>query len=207
MHIYRVTDAEFGEYGAIVEDFDSKELLSCLDAGTPCPEEGTIYVPSDKALEALTVFHKLQANVYGGMPIQIGYCNGTNFTLNCLEYHRGCEVNVASKDFILLLARARDIRMGKLDTSLVKAFLVPQNVAVRVFETTLHYAPCGDLFRVIVVLPRGTNTEKPDLFPSAWEDRLLWAKNKWLLAHKESPEAKMGAYVGLVGANLNIQRD
>ena len=73
---------------------------------------------------------------------------------------------------------------------------------------TLHYAPCearpGAGFRVAIVLPRGTNTEKPAFSPENGEETLLWAKNKWLLAHPDSPEAKMGAKIGLVGENIDI---
>jgi hypothetical protein len=51
-----------------------------------------------------------------------------------------------------------------LDTSQVAAFLLPAGTAVELFATALHYAPCsgspGEPFRVAVVLPLGTNTEK-----------------------------------------------
>ena len=50
----------------------------------------------------------------------------------------------------------------------------------------------------------GTNTEKPDITPKTPEDKLLWARNKWLLAHPESAEAKQGAHIGLAGENINI---
>ena len=35
----------------------------------------------------------------------------------------------------------------------------------------------------------------------------MTARNKWLLAHAEAPEAQNGAYVGLVGKNLDIAKD
>ena len=79
---------------------------------------------------------------------------------------------------------------------------------MEVYATTLHYAPChtdeAKGFRVLVALPWLTNTEKPNLKEMAPEDKLLWAKNKWLLAHAESGEAAQGAYVGLVGENIDI---
>ena len=56
----------------------------------------------------------------------------------------------------------------------------------------------------MVALPWLTNTEKPALHQLAPEDKLLWARNKWLLAHAESSEAAQGAYVGLVGENIDI---
>ena len=95
-----------------------------------------------------------------------------------------------------------------LDTAKVKAFWVPAGVMVECYATTLHYAPChadpNKGFRVLVALPQATNTDKPQITPRSWEDRLLWAKNKWLLAHSEATEAADGAYIGLTGENIDI---
>ena len=41
------------------------------------------------------------------------------------------------------------------------------------------------------------------MFFRRWVDSAM-GKNKWLLAHAESGEAAQGAYVGLVGKNLDI---
>ena len=35
----------------------------------------------------------------------------------------------------------------------------------------------------------------------------MTARNKWLLAHPESKEAKNGAHIGLSGVNINIKED
>jgi hypothetical protein len=90
----------------------------------------------------------------------------------------------------------------------VQAFRVPAGVLVEVFATTLHYAPCHTDpekgFQVMVALPYGTNREKPDITPITREDTLLTARNKWLLAHPDSDEAKNGAVIGLKGANIDI---
>ena len=99
---------------------------------------------------------------------------------------------------------------GALDTAKVKAFRVPAGVLVEVYATTLHYAPChtdeNKGFRVAVALPRGTNGPRPEVVElAAEEDRLLWARNKWLLAHADSAEAAQGAYVGLSGENIDIK--
>lgn len=89
--------------------------------------------------------------------------------------------------------------------------MVPAGVLVEVFATSLHYAPCsakkGQGFKVLVALPKGTNTEKPHFTPKNREDTLMTARNKWLLAHAESSEAKAGAVVGLKGINLDIAED
>lgn len=206
MKIYSVYDPEFAPYGKVLEGYDTAELV---DAMLKIPfGEGVSYEPAIDSLEACAIFEELSVNAYGGMPVQLGMCWGHNTKLNCLEYHRDSEVNIGSHDFILLLALESDIKDGKLDTACVKAFKAPAGVAVEVYATALHYAPCHasevDGFHTAVVLPKGTNTEKPALTPKNEEDKWLWARNKWLLAHPETSEAAQGAYVGLVGENIDI---
>ena len=210
MKILSVYDKEFSAYGHVITGYDLAELLETLDRISPLPE-GTEYVPSNAVLEALPVAKLFAVNEYGGMPIQLGWCNGHNTKLNCLEYHRDSEVNLGTKDFILLLAKIDDIEDGKLDTAKVKAFFCPAGVPVEVFGTTLHYAPCsaakGEGFKVLVILPRGTNGPKPEMASLNDEDKMLWACNKWLLAHPESSEAAAGAVQALTGVNIDIAED
>ena len=210
MHIYSVTDPEFKPYGKVLEGYDTAELLAAMKE-IDMPEEGTAYRPGIESLEACAIFPELRDRAYGGMPIQLGMCWGHNAKLNCLEYHRDSEVNIGTKDFILLLAKEDEIVDGVLDTSLVKAFRVPKGLPVEVYATTLHYAPCHTCphcgFRVAVVLPKGTNTEKPDFAPKCEEDTWMTARNKWLLAHPDSKEARRGAHIGLSGENLDISAD
>ena len=210
MKIESVHDRAFAPYGKVLEGYDTGELLATLERVTPLPE-GTAYVPSQPELEALPIAGQLAGNAYGGMPIQLGWCNGHNTRLNCLEYHRDSEINCGTRDFILLVAREDDIVDGRLDTARVRAFRVPAGEAVEVYATTLHYAPCsakaGEGFRVLVALPRGTNGPRPEITPLNGEDRMLWACNKWLLAHGESAEAAQGAVVALDGENIDIAGD
>ena len=207
MTIYSVLDKEFAPYGKVLEGYDTACLLKALDEETPLPE-GVAYEPSVPALEATCLFGQLQNNAYGGMPVQLGYCNGRNTKLNCLEYHRDSELNIGLYDFILLVAREDDIIGGKLDTSKVKAFRAKAGQVVEVYGTTLHYAPCNaekdGKFKVVIVLPKGTNGPKPDIKNISEEDKTLRACNKWLLAHPDSAEAKDGAYIGLTGENIDI---
>ena len=206
MKIYSVNDPEFKPYGKVL-GYSTDCLVKALDESTPLPE-GVEYVMSCAALEYTCDFGVLQNNAYGGMPIQIGYCNGHNTKLNCLEYHRDSELNIGSTDFILLLAKADDIVDGKLDTSKVKAFLAKKGDVVEVYATSLHYAPCsakkGEGFKVAIVLPKGTNGAVPALSAKNEEDKWMTACNKWLLAHTDASEAKDGAYVGLTGENPDI---
>lgn len=211
MKIYNVTDPEFKPYGKVVTGLNTaiQEILEAL-AQTPLPD-ATGYVPEEPLLQELPAMVEISKHCYGGMPVQLGWCNGHNTRLNCLEYHRDSEFNLGTEDFILLLARQDEIAGGVLDTANVKAFRVPSGMLVEVYATTLHYAPChtdpDKGFRVLVALPTGTNTGKPDIQNLTGEDKLLWACNKWLLAHPESDEAAQGAYVGLAGKNIDIAND
>ena len=210
MHIYSVTDPEFRSYGTVLEGYDTAELLEAMEK-IDMPESGTAYRPGIESLEACAIFSELGERAYGGMPIQLGMCWGHNTRLNCLEYHRDSEVNIGTKDFILLLARLDEVEDGVLDTAKVKAFRVPKGVPVEVWATTLHYAPCHTCphcgFRVAVALPKGTNMQKPVFEPRCEEDRWMTARNKWLLAHPESREAGNVAHIGLKGDNIDIKED
>ena len=208
MKIFSVIDPEFKPYGRVVTGLDTAkaEILAAL-ANTPLPA-ATDYMAEDAALQELPAAVEVSEHLFGGMPCQLGWCNGHNTYLNCLEYHRDSEFNLGTEDFVLLLARQEEIAGGKLDTAKVKAFRAPAGTLVEVYATALHYAPChtgaAKGFRVMVALPWLTNTDKPALRQLAPEDKLLWARNKWLLAHAESNEAAQGAYVGLVGENIDI---
>ena len=210
MEIFSVYDPVFKPYGKVLAGYDFSELHTAMMA-IPLPESGTAYQAGIASLENCAVFSELRDRAYGGMPIQLGMCWGHNNQLNCLEYHRDSEVNIGTHDFILLLALESQIENGQLDTKKVMAFRVPADTAVEVYATTLHYAPChtdaGEGFRTAVVLPLGTNTDKPEIRTGNFEDRLLWARNKWLLAHPDSSEAGQGAYVGLAGENISLAAD
>lgn len=212
MKIYKVTDPEFVNYGRIIEGYEEekKQIADTLRDKTPIPE-GTAYVAEEKALQELPAAEKITNSLFGGSPMQFGWCNGHNTKLNCLEYHRSSEINLGTTDFILLLAKREEIVDYKIDSSKVKAFLVPKGVMVEVYATALHYAPCqaskDSGFQVLVGLPKGTNVGKPDFTPANQEDKFITATNKWLLAHAESSEAKDGAWIGITGENIDIAAD
>ena len=157
MKIQNVNDASFRKYGKIIRNVDCTQLIAEMEK-TPAPEDAVIYVPSVPELEALPVFSDMRDRVYGGMPVQIGYCNGANNKLNALEYHRDSEINVACTDLILLIGSEQDMDPETFvyDTANVEAFLVPAGTMIEVYATTLHYAPCsvnGGVFRCELRLP------------------------------------------------------
>ena len=205
MEIKKVTDASFGKYGKVLEGYSISRILKEMEH-TPLPAE-VIYVPSVEEMEALSEAEAFKSRAYGGLPIQIGYCNGDNHKLNALEYHRSSEINIAVTDLILLIGAQQDIQADyTYDTSKVEAFLVPAGTVIEVYATTLHYAPCTAVkggFRCVVILPRETNTELTFEAGAEGEDRLITAKNKWLLAHEEA--GIEGAFCGLKGENITLE--
>lgn len=208
MILLNCSDKAFKRYGFGITGYDFAGLLDAL-GGAPCPKDAVVYEAEHPALQNQPVSVQISSNLFGGMPVQLGYCNGHNVMLNCLEYHRGSELIVAGTPLILLLADLRNIENGSLDTSKVEAFLVPCGGAVLLYETTLHYAPCtasqNDHFRAVICLPKGTNLAKPEITPLNDNDRMLWASNKWLLAHADTGEAKRGAHIGLTGENISVR--
>ena len=204
MEIQKVTDPAFRKYGQVLEGYDFTGLIKEMKH-TPVPED-VIYVPSVEELEALDIMKDLQNKGYGGLPVQIGYCNGHNKKLNAVEYHRNSEINVAVTDLVLLIGHQQDIEPDHTyDTSKIEAFLVPAGTGIEVYATTLHYAPCHvneGGFQCVVVLPKGTNTDLTFQTEKTGEDSLMTAKNKWLIAHEDAKIA--GAFNGLKGENITI---
>jgi len=208
IQICSVRDPKFSRYGKLLEGYDFSEWMDTMRL-TPVPEEGNLYVASAPELEHSKLTGIVQANAFGGMPIQVGYCNGRNSALNGLEYHKSSEINIAVTDLVLLLGFIGDIRDSQFDSALVQAFFIPRGAAIEMYATTLHFSPCkvsDDGFRCIVILPRGTNEPLSGPVERVTpEDTLLFMKNKWLLAH---PERKAlidrGACPGIRGENIRI---
>lgn len=205
MEIQKVTAPSFRAYGKVLEGYDVARLLKEMEH-TPLPMDDVIYIPSSEDLETLPVAKEFSEKGYGGLPIQIGYCNGHNKKLNAAEYHRSSEINVPVVDMVLILGKQQDVEDDfTYDTSKMEAFLIPAGTVVEIYATTLHYAPCdvGEQgFRSVVVLPKDTNTECTFPVAAVGEEKLMTAKNKWLIAHEE---AKIeGAFAGLEGENITL---
>lgn len=101
--IASVCDEAFAPYGDVLEGYDTQEL--CRRLQRRATGEGVRYQASLPELEALPLRTALEDRAFGGMPIQIGVCEGRNTRLNCLEYHQCSEINIGADDFILLVAR------------------------------------------------------------------------------------------------------
>ena len=202
---YSVQDQAFRPYGRVV-DFDASGLIRAAE-GVAMPESGSKYAPDLPELEEKALFAPVQEILRGQGSCQIGLCWGYNQKLNCLEYHRASEHNVAVTDLVLILASQQEMEGNDLPAGKVKAFFVPKGTVIEVYATTLHFCPCqvsDQGFSCIVVLPRGTNHPLEGTRPQGGDGRLLWAKDKWLIAHAEAPAVQRGAYPGLHGENYTI---
>jgi len=207
MIIKKVTDIDFEKYGQVLKNYDCSEIIEKMKSITPLPSD-VIYEPSIKELEDLKIAEDLRIREFGELPIQIGYCNGNNYMLNAVEYHRSSEINIAVTDLILLIGCQQDIEDDySYDTANIEAFMVPAGTIIEVYATTLHYAPCNvqeDGFKCVVVLPRDTNLPLEKTIEKVNEDALLFARNKWLIGHKDTDLGEQGAFIGLVGENIHL---
>ena len=210
MKIQSVKDDSFRAYGRIFPNFDASELVEAMQK-TEAPEDAVVYYPSIAELEKLPLAEVVKNSFFGERDMQIGYCNGTNHKLDAVEYHRSSEFGVAASDLILLLGKQQDVEVSEdgaevsYDSSGIEAFMLPRGTVYEMYATTLHYAPCsvdGKPFRNVVILPKGTNEELTEERAGQPEDKLLAAKNKWLIAHKEAGIA--GAYNGIKGENISV---
>lgn len=207
MIIKSVFDKKFKKYGQVLKNYDCSEIIEKME-NTPLPNN-VVYEPSIKELEELEIAKQLRKREFGELPIQIGYCNGNNHLLNAVEYHRTSEINIAVTDLILLLGSQQDINYEyTYDTSKIEAFKIPAGTAIEVYATTLHYAPCNSNengFKCVVVLPKDTNLPLENSVEKIDEDELLFAKNKWLIGHKDTDLGEQGAFIGLVGENISLK--
>lgn len=207
MKVHSITDDKFKKYGRVLNSYDYTELFEYLSK-VLMPETGIIYVASETSLECCDTAKEMGIRGFGGYPVQLGYVCGKAHALNSLEYHKSSEYNIPLNDVILLLGMEQDITNGQFDSSNCEAFYVPGGTGVELYATTLHYAPLNvteDGYRMLCVLPKGTNEAKVDFPIKNEEDKMCLGVNKWLLSHKDSPEASNGAYIGIIGKNITIR--
>jgi len=207
LRIYEVSDNAFSKYGKVHVGYDFSPYLAVMEQ-RPVPENGYAYVANDEEIFASETTPVIAEAIYGGMPIQVGYCNGRGHQLNALEYHKGSETVIAATALVLLLGDLRDIENNRYKSANIEAFFVPKGTACELYGTTLHYAPCAlgeSGFKAIIVLPAGTNAPLTAQAKSAdTESELLSARSKWLIAHPDSADAAQGAFVGIVGDNIRL---
>ncbi|MCR4719920.1 MAG: DUF4867 family protein [Firmicutes bacterium] len=203
LEIYSIKDEKFKQYGKII-DIDTNEIVSACEK-LEFPKKNSQYKPSVKALEELLCAEKFHELLFGGCDAQIGICSGYNRLMNALEYHKSSEINVAVTPLVLLLGLEYEMEGTEYSSDNIKAFYLEKGEAVEIFSTSLHFCPCqvaDEGFSCVVVLPKNTNTP----LDKASDDRLLFAKNKWLICHdKNDALINRGVYPGIHGKNYEIK--
>lgn len=207
--IQSVASDSFKPFGRMIAGYDFSEIISFAENRTDIPPKGNTYIPSVEGMEQLKIFNCIQTTFYGGMPIQIGYCNGKNSTYNGFEYHKGSEINIAVTDFMLVLGHTWEMKDNTYQVENAKVFYVEKGSAIEIYQTTLHLSPCKvceEGFKDIVILPLGTNTALTEnKHHYEQEDKILLLKNKWVIAHPDrEPLMKQGAFPGLIGENKKL---
>lgn len=212
--IYDVKGKEFVGFGRIIEGFDFSDLINYMEEETEI-RIGNNYVASVEELEKYPIKKEIENILYGGMQIQIGYCNGTNSTYNGFEYHKGSETLIAVTDLMLVLAHKNQIINNKISVNSAKVFYVPKGTAIELYQTTLHLSPCKtnyDGYKSIIILPKGTNEElseeEKEIIKKSNdpESKLLLKRNKWVIAHPDREQLiSQGAYPGVIGENIKLR--
>lgn len=204
LEIYDVYSDEFSSYGRIIEGLEIDEII--LEAKKIRNNgNGSNYEPSVKVFEKLSIAGEIKTKFFGETKIQVGYCWGNNNFFDATEWHTSSEINIAVTDLVIIVGHIWEVKNNTIDTSVFKAFYVPAGTVLECYATTLHYGPCEvqkDGFGWVVALPEGTNTE----LDGEYEDKLLWAKNKWLIAHVDNTQLiEQGAMGGVTGTNFEIK--
>ena len=201
--LFDVYSEEFSEYGRVLNDVDVSELIREAQR-LEFPESGSVYLASVDTLEATEAAARIKELVFGTLDTQMGYCYGYSSMLNATEWHFSSELNVAVTPLVLILGKRSDIKNGRLCSGDMKAFYVSAGAVIEVYATTLHFCPCqvsDGGFGCIVGLPTATNTP----LDAPVDDKLLFRKNKWILAHEQnSALIERGVVAGIYGENYKI---
>ncbi len=207
MQILSVHDAAFAPYGRILQGYPLKGLMEVVSA-LPVGDK-ICYQAREERLHLAPDAEKCGDMFLGGMPFQLGYCTGKSTRLDAMAFHRSSELLCGAQDFILLLALAGELENGFLSTDRVRSFRVPRGDAVELYGGVLHALACPtpcDSLRVLILQPYATNSAYRTTDEANNVDRTLWARNTWLLAHRESAAAAQGAFVALQGENIDLAK-
>jgi hypothetical protein len=206
IRILHCADAELERFGRIVSGPDFSSFTAFLD-GLTLPPDGVEYRAGVPELEVMPLATELRSTVFGGLDIQAGICIGHNSRMNAMEWHKSSEVVVAGTDLVLFLGLLSDCVDGRFPPAKASAFFVPRGAAVELYPLVLHFAPIAadpGGFRAAIILPAGTNLPLEN-GASVGTGRLLFARNKWLIAHKDSKPAGQGACIGIDGDNPEVK--
>ncbi|MES0341295.1 MAG: DUF4867 family protein [Candidatus Humimicrobiaceae bacterium] len=212
-NIVSVFDDSFKKFGMVHKGFKTDALMNYIKHNNIVEDEivYTADVPEMRK-EIADQLNPIMVSVYAGMEVQVGVCYGRNSTLNALEYHNGSEVYIVGADWVMMLGLDEDIKWpeGTYDSSLIKNFYAPKGSIIELRGGCMHYAATNvykeEGFSVIVSLLKDTNTKIDFQVGNQYRDKLIIAKNTWLLAHPEyEPAKKEGWHLGITGENFSFK--
>lgn len=160
------------------------------------------YIPSDPEVENLDLVKKISTFVFDYVPTQAGWCCGSGTKMNGMEWHKTSEVVVACTDMILFIGDYKDIINETFNSKKAIPIYLKAGEIIELYPMTLHLAPIrvNTIFKASIILPRGTNSKKPEGIIGAHR-----AINKWLLVHPENTKGiSLGGKIGIEGENISI---
>ncbi|MFL2138981.1 DUF4867 family protein [Desemzia sp. FAM 23991] len=200
------TSENFTKYGKILS-YDATEIIRFSEKNISIPEEGNIYVPSNKELESFDLVQKIGKDVFGNLAIEAGECAGQNTQLTGVEHHQGSEVTIAVTDVVLVLGLLQDMVGDKYDSTKTEIFFFKKGSVIELYGTTLHYSPCKVMatgFMTVVLLLEGTNKLLLNGFQT--NNKQLVKQNKFLIVHPSQVEKiDNGTIPGLMGDLIEIK--
>ncbi|HAJ94614.1 MAG TPA: DUF4867 domain-containing protein [Actinobacteria bacterium] len=212
-NIASVFDDSFKKFGMVHKGFKTDTLMNYIEYNN-IVEDKIVYTANvpEMRKEIADQLNPIMTSVYAGMEVQVGVCYGRNNTLNALEYHNGSEVYIVGADWVMMLGLDKDIKWpeGTYDSSLIKNFYAPKGSIIELRGGCMHYAATNVYkekgFSVIVSLLKDTNTEVDFGVGNQYRDKLIIAKNTWLIAHPEyEPARKEGWHLGITGENFSFK--
>lgn len=212
LNILPVTDPSFARYGRVLPNFNTPKAVEIARKKWVLADSVGANA-SEPDLEQDVEFKQLaSAQVYGEMPIEIGWVYGKNSLLNGLEYHQGSEVHFPLEDVIFLVAHFEEIEWtpdARLDTHKIRAYYAPQGTVTELYTWCLHYVPVHVYesrgFCDVFTLPQGTGSALQQAAANTPDGRLLIARNQWLIAHPDASDlAAAGMHLGLYGPNTKV---
>jgi hypothetical protein len=208
IEICSIFDDQFKAYGRVLDNSPYQNLCKLLESNTVITPNN-VYAANEPKLFDIEAFNSAK-NFFGGIEIQIGYCNGKNTTLNGMEYHKSPEIIVSGTDILLFLATQSDLEdFSRLHSSCAKVFYAPQGSSFALNPGILHLSPScvhKSGFKSVIILPKGTNLDLDEKIDDREiESKILFKKNKWMITHKNrEPLVKQGVSIGVIGENTKL---
>ncbi len=195
---------DFAAYGRYLSSGGWDGLISSADRLIP-KDDNPAYIASITELEELKQ-PDIIAGVFGEEAAQVGICRGFNRSMNGMEWHDCPEILIAITPLLLLLGTVDEMKDDQWNSRNTKVCYLEAGEGVVLNAGTLHFAPCrpdSNPFLSLIILPKGVNEALSTGYNSE-KNSLLWKERKWILTHRDSPQAAAGAPIGISGPNLEV---